>query len=180
MTDPARQQPYHHGDLRRALVDVALKAIAEGGLGDLSLRELARRANVSHAAPAHHFRSRSGLLTAIAAEGHHLLADELERVRGTGFTERAIAYLRFATTHPAHFSVMRAPELCNFRDPEFLAARERAADELLRPADRTVALAAWALAHGLADLLQEGNVHPAPGNDAASLARALLRHLDQA
>lgn len=174
---PAGKQPYHHGDLRRALMDVTLEAIAEDGLGELSLRELARRANVSHAAPAHHFRSRAGLLTAIAAEGYNLLADQLERVRGDEVTERAVAYLRFATTHPAHFAVMRAPELCITRDPELLAARERAGEQLLRPAGGTAALAAWALAHGLANLLLEGNVHPDPGSDAESLARALLAHL---
>ncbi|RGA03701.1 TetR/AcrR family transcriptional regulator [Microbispora triticiradicis] len=174
---PAGKQPYHHGDLRRVLMDVTLEAIAEDGLGELSLRELARRANVSHAAPAHHFRSRAGLLTAIAAEGYNLLADQLERVRGDDLTERAVAYLRFATKHPAHFAVMRAPELCIDRDPELLVARERAGEQLLRPADRTAALAAWALAHGLANLLLEGNVHPDPGGDVESLARTLLHHL---
>ncbi|GAA4211199.1 TetR/AcrR family transcriptional regulator [Microbispora amethystogenes] len=177
MSDPAGKQPYHHGDLRRALIDATLEAIAEDGLDGLSLRELARRANVSHAAPAHHFRSRAGLLTAIAAEGYHLLAEELERARGEDVTERAVAYLRFATTRPAHFAVMRAPELCLTRDPEYLTARERVAEQLLHPPDGTTALAAWALAHGLANLLLEGNVQPDPGSDVESLARALLRHL---
>src|SRR5689334_10951829 len=60
-----RQRPYHHGDLRRALLAAAVKMIAEAGPGALSLRALARRIGVSHAAPAHHFSDKAGLLTAV-------------------------------------------------------------------------------------------------------------------
>ena len=60
-------RPYHHGDLRRAILTAALDVIAADGPSGLSLRDLARRAGVSHAAPAHHFKDRAGLLTAIAA-----------------------------------------------------------------------------------------------------------------
>src|SRR4051794_1253762 len=60
---------YHHGNLRRVLIDCALAAIAERGAANLSLRDVARRAGVSHAAPAHHFGDKQGLLTAIAVEG---------------------------------------------------------------------------------------------------------------
>jgi AcrR family transcriptional regulator len=75
MTSSAR--PYHHGDLRRAVLDAAVAAIAESGPAALSLRDLARRAEVSHAAPAHHFGDKAGVLTALAAEGYALLADAL-------------------------------------------------------------------------------------------------------
>ena len=75
METPAR--PYHHGDLRRALLDAALAEIAEGGPGQVSLRELARPVGVSHAAPRHHFGDKRGLLTAVAVEGFELLAVEL-------------------------------------------------------------------------------------------------------
>src|SRR3954451_6173243 len=60
---------YHHGNLRRVLLDTALEAIATDGVAALSLRDVARRAGVSHAAPAHHFGDKRGLLTAIAIEG---------------------------------------------------------------------------------------------------------------
>src|SRR5213080_824442 len=70
-------RPYHHGDLRRALMRAALDAIVEGGPANLSLRDLARRAGVSHAAPAHHFGDKAGLLTSIAAEGYRRLAGSL-------------------------------------------------------------------------------------------------------
>ena len=73
------ERPYHHGDLRRALLAAALDVIATDGPAALSLRDLARRAGVSHAAPAHHFRDRTGLLTAVAVEGYGMLADALAR-----------------------------------------------------------------------------------------------------
>src|SRR5215213_11204294 len=76
-------RPYHHGDLPRALLEAAVQAIAEVGPAAVSLRDLARRVGVSHAAPAHHFGDKRGLLTAVAAEGYRLFAaalrDEYER-----------------------------------------------------------------------------------------------------
>src|SRR3712207_251041 len=103
----------------------------EQGPAALSLREIARRAGVSHAAPTHHFRNKAGLLTAIAAEGWDLLADALaDAQRGGGLGGQGVAYVVFATTHPAHFTVMRAPDLLHSDDPALLAARERAAVQL--------------------------------------------------
>ena len=99
MTSSAR--PYHHGDLRRAVLDAAVAAIAESGPAALSLRDLARRAEVSHAAPAHHFGDKAGVLTALAAEGYALLGDALlETHDRTGdFLEVGVAYVRtFAVT----------------------------------------------------------------------------------
>jgi AcrR family transcriptional regulator len=77
---------YHHGDLRRELIRHALAEITDNGVAALSLRELARRAGVTHGAPAHHFRDKTGLLTAIAIEGFTLLADTLETARERGST----------------------------------------------------------------------------------------------
>ncbi|MEV7908526.1 TetR/AcrR family transcriptional regulator [Streptomyces anulatus] len=179
------KQSYHHGDLRRALLDAALEAVAKDGPVALSLREIARRADVSHAAPAHHFRNKTGLLTAMAVEGYHLLADELERVRVTGgLIEQGVVYVLFATDHPAHFAVMRVPDLLNSRDPDFVAARDRAWHQLLSSTtmpdgstDWTAAIAMWAMMHGLASLLVEGNVQPEPGGDVETLARAVGLHL---
>ncbi|MER7212762.1 TetR/AcrR family transcriptional regulator [Streptosporangium sp. NPDC000239] len=179
------KQSYHHGDLRRALLDAALEAVTKDGPVALSLREIARRADVSHAAPTHHFRNKAGLLTAIAVEGYHLLADELERVRVTGgLVEQGVAYVLFATAHPAHFAVMRVPDLLNSRDPDFVAARDRAWHQWLSgttmpdgSTDWTAAVATWAMMHGLASLLVEGNVQPEPDGDVETLARAVGRHL---
>jgi AcrR family transcriptional regulator len=176
--------PYHHGDLRRALLDTALEAIAEHGPVAISLRELARRAGVSHAAPTHHFRDKTGLLTALAAEGWGLLADALEAVPGRDFAELGVAYVVFATEHPAHFAVMRAPGLVRGDDPALVAAEGRAGAALQaepdgRPRDRTTALAGWSLVHGLSALLLEGMVSPEPGSTVAELARAVTLRLGQ-
>ena len=179
--------PYHHGDLRRALLDTALEAIAEHGPAAVSLRDVARRAGVSHAAPTHHFRDKAGLLTALATEGWSLLADALVESAGRGFGEVGVGYVLFATSHPAHFAVMRAPGLTRGDDPDLMAAMQRAGAQLEAGVERfeagsgredpTTALAAWSLVHGLAALLLEGAVAPGPGSDVATLARAVTAHL---
>ncbi|WP_327245967.1 TetR/AcrR family transcriptional regulator [Streptomyces sp. NBC_01320] len=161
------ERTYHHGDLRRAVLTAALDVIRTEGPGALSLRDLARRAGVSHAAPAHHFKDRTGLLTAIAAEGYGLFADAL--ADAPDLREKGVRYVRFATGHPAHFQVMFQPELYRADDSELLAARDRAAQALRagvgglpsagRGDDaRLAGVAAWSLAHGFATLLLSGNL----------------------
>ncbi|MFP3992664.1 helix-turn-helix domain-containing protein, partial [Streptomyces sp. E11-3] len=118
------QRSYHHGNLRRAILTAALEVIRTDGPTGLSLRDLARRAGVSHAAPAHHFKDRAGLLTAIAAEGFDLLAVAL--ADAPDLRERGVRYVRFGVEHPAHFQVMFRPELLRGDDAELGVARERA------------------------------------------------------
>ncbi|MFI9017188.1 TetR/AcrR family transcriptional regulator [Streptomyces griseus] len=178
-----RERTYHHGDLRRVILDAALDAIATNGPGALSLRDLARRAGVSHAAPAHHFKDRTGLLTAVAAEGYALFADAL--AGAPDLRERGVAYVRFAATHPAHFQVMFQPDLHRTDDPDLLAARARATEALragvaeLPPAgrgedDRLAGVAAWSLAHGFATLLLSGALTDAlEGRDPEEAFRSL-------
>ncbi|WP_432088388.1 TetR/AcrR family transcriptional regulator [Streptomyces sp. bgisy095] len=171
---------YHHGDLRQAVLAAALDVIAAEGPGALSLRDLARRADVSHAAPAHHFKDRAGLLTAVAAEGYDLLARALA---GTPeLSERGVRYVRFAVEHPAHFQVMFRPELLRADDPDLRAAKERASAELRAgvaeldevPDAREAGIAAWSLAHGFATLLLTHNVTDALGDrDPGEYFRAL-------
>src|SRR5438132_8417373 len=125
-------RPYHHGDLRRALIDAAVGVIEHEGLAALSLRDLARRVGVSHAAPVHHFGDKAGLLTAIATEGFVKLADQLRRTyaRTGNFLEVGVAYVRFAVRERAYFEVMYRPELYHADDPVLEAAR-RQTGELL-------------------------------------------------
>jgi AcrR family transcriptional regulator len=189
MTTTAGERPYHHGDLRRTLLDEALAAIERAGPGTVSLRELARRSGVSHAAPAHHFGDKAGLLTAIAAEGFGLLADELEAAftRTGSFLEVGVAYVGFAVRHRAHFEVMFRPELLRADDPALTAAQERSRLALYGPigsipldsgTDTLAAgVAAWALVHGLATLYLDGNLPPALGNDPDAIARSIAVHL---
>ncbi|MEV7371233.1 TetR/AcrR family transcriptional regulator [Streptomyces sp. NPDC090301] len=177
---PTSRSSYHHGGLRQAVLDAALDVIAAEGPGALSLRDLARRAGVSHAAPAHHFKDRTGLLTALATEGYGLLAEAL--AAAPELRERGVRYVRFAIEHPAHFQVMFQPDLLRADDPDLLAAKERASAELRAgvaeltdvPDARTAGIAAWSLAHGFATLLLTHNVTGAlGGRDAEEYFRAL-------
>jgi len=123
---------YHHGDLRRALLAAAADAITEHGVAALSMRDLARRAGVSHAAPTHHFGDKAGLLTALATEGFELLARALatSRLASNSFLEMGVSYVRFAMTRRAHFEVMFRPDLYHADDPDLLAARAKSGDAL--------------------------------------------------
>ena len=177
----SRDRPYHHGDLRRALLAAAVEVLGERGPAELSLRDLARRAGVSHAAPAHHFGDRTGLLTAVAVEGYGLLADELGAAGDGGFLEIGVAYVRFAVAHRAHFSVMFRPELLRTDDPALVEARAATAALLYGAGDdrRSVeaGVAAWAIVHGFATLWLDGALPGELGLDPEAAARAVARHL---
>ncbi|MFI0482898.1 TetR/AcrR family transcriptional regulator [Actinomadura sp. 9N215] len=183
MTD---QPSYHHGNLRRAVLDAAVEAIAEQGPATWSLRELARRAGVSHAAPAHHFGDKAGLLTAVAAEGYARFADALEAA-GDDLYELGLAYVRFAVGHRAYFEVIFTPALYRADDPEVSAARDRAdrilaagVRDLAPGADpegaRTRGLAAWSIVHGFAHLWLSGALSGL-GDDPVEAARPVIRLL---
>ena len=105
---PPATRPYHHGDLRPALLRAAVETITEAGPAAMSLREVARRAGVTHAAAAYHFGDKAGLFTAIAAQGYHELGEALREAAEArrGFLEVGVAYVRFAVSHRAHFEVM--------------------------------------------------------------------------
>ncbi|MFF3403803.1 TetR/AcrR family transcriptional regulator [Streptomyces sp. NPDC002659] len=176
------QRTYHHGDLRRAVLTAALDVIATEGPSALSLRDLARRAGVSHAAPAHHFKDRAGLLTAIAAEGYDLLATTL--TEAPDLRERGVHYVRFAIAHPAHFQVMFQPDLYHRDDPDLLTAKSRtsaalrAGIEARSPSEDAdlMGVAAWSIAHGFATLLLSHNLERTMGDgDPEEAFRALTR-----
>jgi AcrR family transcriptional regulator len=171
---------YHHGDLRRAILEEALRVIAADGPAALSLRDLARRAGVSHAAPAHHFKDKAGLLTAIATDGYERLADALEAE--TILLELGAAYVRFALDHPAHFEIMFRPDLYHQSDVDLAAARSRtraalqAAARARRGGRRETPLAAWSLAHGFATLWATGSMARMAGDqDPVRLFRVIAR-----
>lgn len=179
---------YHHGDLRRALLEAAVAAIDEAGPAALSLRDLARRAGVSHAAPTHHFGDKAGLLTALAVQGFDLLTEAL-RAAGDDLLDMGTAYVDFAVRHRAHFEVMFRPDLYRTDDPEVRAARERSGAALRAgvsalPAERATpgeprrdVLAAWSIVHGFATLWLSGALPPDVGADPRIAARAVIRRL---
>lgn len=169
---------YHHGDLRRAALAATVEAIEQGGgPAALSMRDVARRAGVSHAAFTHHFGSKTGLLTALAAEGYDLLADAVSPAGGD-LVEAGVAYVRFAVGHPAHFAVMFQPGLYDADDPQLIAAAERAGQTLTTAlstsASQTTELAAWSIVHGFANLWLSGALPDGLGEDAGEAARPVI------
>jgi len=164
-------KPYHHGRLREAVLEAAVAEIEALGPARLSMREIARRAGVSHAAPAHHFGDKAGIFTAIAAEGYRLLTEStIQAATGdAALLQGGLAYIRFALTHRGHFEVMFRPELYRADDPDLIAARDAYFDGMygaveagLADAGRYdvlgTAIAAWSAAHGFAVLWLNGNL----------------------
>ena len=182
---PPATRPYHHGDLRPALLRAAVETITEAGPAAMSLREVARRAGVTHAAAAYHFGDKAGLFTAIAAEGYRELGEALRETveTGRGFLEMGVAYVRFAVSHRAHFEVMYRPELYHPDDPEVSRARAGTAALLYGTAtpdagQLAAGVAAWSLVHGIATLWLNGSLPPQLGHDPEEITRVVAPHLD--
>jgi AcrR family transcriptional regulator len=168
-----KQRPYHHGDLRAALIRTALLLVEEHGVKGLALSDAARLAGVSVAAPYRHFKDKEALLAEIAGEGFVLFRDALARASKTHprdkvkrLVEMGIAYVDFALDHRSHFKVMweggiskaKYPELGQSAYEAYLLL-EKASLDLLpgAPTGRQQALAAtaWSLVHGYASLALE-------------------------
>lgn len=165
-------------NLRRSLLDASLALIEADGLEGFSMREVARRAGVSHQAPYHHFTDREAILAAIVAEGfEHLRDRSLAALEGVSdpagrFTAIGKAYLDFALNNPAHFKLMFRSELV--REDKYEDTKECAQgafDVLVRvagdvakrsgQAEHLVVLAGWSMVHGLATLMLEGKLDKA-------------------
>jgi AcrR family transcriptional regulator len=197
---------YYDGDLRRDLLDAALELIDRQGPSAVSLRSLARRLGVSHAAPANHFPDKAALFTAIAVEGFELLAAAIraavrqagpEATAGQRLGAAGRAYTGFAVAHPAHFAVMWQRDLLHRDDPALAAAGQATFELLLAGVrdvqgegwaagadQRTVAYLAWSVVHGLAALWLGGSLdddrrpfEEIAGEVGALLGRALAPRL---
>ena len=166
-----QRDTYHHGDLRRALTEAALGLVKEKGPKGFTLREVARRAGVSVAAPYRHFADKAQLLAAAATQGFVQLHEALNAAaaENTDLTRQVLdmgrAYVRWAVTHPDYYQVMFGAELDKSDKPELLAAGARAFGDLLDvivrcqqanllPAGdpREIAGPTWSLLHGIASL----------------------------
>jgi AcrR family transcriptional regulator len=172
-----RAKPYHHGNLREVLLESAIRLIAEVGPTAFTLREVARRAGVSHNAPYRHFRDRDELMAAVAAQGYQELtramieaaaakSDVLERLKYAG-----LGYVSFALRRPEHFTVMFDAPPSKRKHPDTAAASGEAFATLLGfvkdgqdagrlPAGelRQMALLAWSMVHGIAKLAITGRL----------------------
>jgi AcrR family transcriptional regulator len=163
MTTRNSERPYHHGELALSLREAARVILEEEGLAALSLRSVARRAGVSHAAPYRHYPSREALLADVACEGLARLRAELAQAAAApdARAERIVqiggAYLRFASRHPGLLRLMLGSELPNRSDfPGLAEATAMIGDDIGRAlGDPAAGLAAWAAMHGLAILILE-------------------------
>ena len=174
--------PYHHGDLRTALLTAAEAILEQEGFHALTLRHIARKAGVSHAAPAHHFGDLTGLLSELAAAGYRRFGRAMAEPGG-GLRGMGKAYVGFAIAHPNLFQLMFRGDQLDFTRPALKHASQASFDALsaatasLDPAQSLPNLAAtWAIAHGLALLLINGRLG-ALTNDPKGLIDAALSRL---
>ncbi|HEY2447023.1 MAG TPA: TetR/AcrR family transcriptional regulator [Rhizomicrobium sp.] len=193
MTAQVKGDRYHHGDLHNALLAAARAILEEEGLPGLSLRAVARKAGVSHAAPYRHFSSHEALLSELAKEGFEALRAEIVAAASRpGVEDDRIAsiggaYMRFAAKRPALTRLMFGPQLPN-RDkfPELAAAADAVGVEIgVALDDAAMGVAVWAAVHGLAMLILENVVdlgqrraglHVLPSR-AEILLRSLFTHV---
>ncbi len=191
----AGQRSYHHGNLHAHLIQAALEIIQETGGTAFSLRDAARRAGVSHTAPYRHFRSRAAQLAAVAEEGFLAMAQQMTKAMQDAptdtcarFSRLGLEYVRFATSHPAHFRVMFGPEAAYEHDCAVRSASEavydlvrnflRSAHEsgALPPQESLQARTGWALMHGLAALIVDGRI-PVASDEALEALVERSQHL---
>ena len=179
---------YHHGNLRESLLTAAEATLAERGVHGTTLRDVAKAAGVSHAAPYHHFGSLNDLLAAVAERGFIALGDAMQEACSTPDTHERLlqigqAYVRCARAQPARFRLMFAPQLAGLASsPALKAASDRAFGLLMTAAcahdsvhGPELALTGWSLSHGLSNLLIDGALDHLPGalEDPDALVRQL-------
>lgn len=190
-THKAVRNSYHHGDLAAELLRVAEVEISERGIEAFSLRALAKRAGVSHGAPAHHFKDARGLLTALAAIGYERFVEsqnKRQRIAKSDPKSQLVAsglgYIDFAVENPALFRLMFSSEKPDRTDESFNHAAFSAFNKLIADTQLVVqsdpnvdreamkdVMASWAIVHGLADLIISGRTDRPMGFNQMSRAQ---------
>lgn len=180
----APRRPFHHGNLRRALIDSALRLVRAGGPDAFTVSEAAREAGVSSGAPYRHFPDRRALLRAVAAEGQEQLAERLQAAvadAGTDgwsvFSALGDAEVTFAAEQPAYFRVMNAPEYRDAEDEGLRAEVEANRARLLaapRSREAAAAFAAQCAIYGLARMVVDGHLGAVDPEQARAAARAMI------
>jgi AcrR family transcriptional regulator len=183
---------YHHGDLRRVILEASLELIREGGVAALNLREVARRAGVTHGAPHFHFADKNALLVAIAEDGFRMLRESMLRAQVDASTPVARfeacgrGYVAFAIANVAHFRVMfdrspadatRYPTLAQASAQAFQVLVDavlecQAAGEAPQGDPTPILITSWSAAHGLSALWVDGAL-PALYGDTPDVAERL-------
>lgn len=194
MASKTRERPYHHGDLRQAVIGTAMNMLKEDGGWQFTLREVARRAGVSHAAPYKHFEDKAALLAEIALIGFDRLREALAAQADVpdvaeAFRAASQAYLTFGAQNPSLYRLMFGGEIGRMadihRDKRALGAfevvivlleRGQAAGIIRKRPVRGQAAACWAQLHGLTMLTLDGLLLPEKvGEDAVAAALEALR-----
>ncbi|MCD2104715.1 MULTISPECIES: TetR/AcrR family transcriptional regulator [Rhodococcus] len=191
---PAHEQPYHHGSLRQELLASAEATLERDGVDKLSLRQLAREAGVSHAAPGKHFRDRQALLDALAESGFHRMTGALERAVADApptararFSSLANAYVDFALDHPGLLSLMysnkhapgAAETVVNAGHATMdltvrLVSEAQTAGDIAAGDPESIALVAFATFHGVATLAAGGMLGDVPVGDVVNAASTVF------
>ncbi|MEQ8276032.1 MAG: TetR/AcrR family transcriptional regulator [Deltaproteobacteria bacterium] len=190
------RKPYHHGNLREALIDGAIAIIQEQDIAAVSLRKVARQIGVTNAAPYHHFANKTALLSAVAAEGFRVLVErgtaaiEAEASPRAQLNALGMTYLSVAIEHPAHYQVMFRSDLhqADCEDLECVSGDafgmlvgiiDRLREELGAEGDvLPVTLSTWSMVHGFATLWTQGALEKKTGiEDWSPLAQHILRML---
>jgi AcrR family transcriptional regulator len=204
--EAASSPRYHHGDLRNALLAAAADELRDKGIEGFTLRGVAKRAGVSHAAPAHHFKDTNALLTALAEIAFRRFIDaqrEAQATAGAGAREQMIAsglgYLDFARQSPELFHLIFTSKRADFADPGLKEASEAAFQHLVDhvaavrgvttasepgamgdPGLMLDVLAAWAIVHGISALLLAGHLKHLQEMDEPSRRKVVAAIIDRA
>ena len=203
----SNSRPYHHGDLHRALVEAGTRIVESNGIEDISLRQVARQAQVSHTAPYHYFANKSALLAAIAAAGFQQMVAEIKQLGSEMagmdpqppdplYPLRCVGrgYVKFALQRPSIFRLMFRPELTQpAKNPELREAESQAfgalqmAIEFYRENNPQISLDpriasafAWSTVHGFVTLQLDAVFQETPVGqlDVASTAEAVLKLIE--
>ncbi|MGE0045367.1 MAG: TetR/AcrR family transcriptional regulator [Hyphomonadaceae bacterium] len=184
-------------NLRDAVMEASVALIEEEGLEALSMREVARRAGVSHQAPYHHFGDREGILAALVEDGFAMLTADMRRALAKTkeprerFKAMGELYVRFALKHPAHFKLMFRSEMVSPQRHEdtheraetcfdlFVSVVDELALSLWGRRDEVLPLTAWSLAHGVATLALEGKLDRRVGKSRSVQAAAAKTVIEQ-
>jgi AcrR family transcriptional regulator len=194
--------PYHHGTLRDALLEAAERVLERDGLSGLTLRAVAREAGVSHAAPTHHFRDLTGLVSELAAIGFRQFNAAMAAAGAAGTSPmekamaRAKAYVAYAQAHPGMYGLMFRTERLDMTRPSLHEAasasfaglagaigasrHEQIHEEALSLEQAAAIARAWSLVHGFTMLLLDGRLTDIlrrlpKGTDAETLLDAMLK-----
>ena len=195
----ASAKNYHHGDLRRALIEAALVILQTKDADSLSLRAVARQAGVSHTAPYRHFEDKADLLAAVAEEGFAAFGRCLERAVDTAESEpieslkaTGVAYVKYAIAHPVHFRLMFnshalkpnsedissslfTTSIATFQILVDIISAGQKAGKFVAGDAKEIATGRWALVHGIAMLILDGMI-PFEEEDAIALVHTLINN----